>query len=437
MHRRKPLTHIALVSLLVLGAATLASCSRGQATPASQGTPAASTAPVRVTSDIVAEGKLLPVLRVALSSPVAGYVAEVAAPDGGKVEAGQVIVRLNNAQQAAAVAQAEAALLRAQAHLDELKAGARKEEVSAAAAALDAAKAQLAKLTEGPRPEDIAAAEAGLAAAGAELQRVQEGAAPGQLIAAQADLANAQAALQTAQAAYDRIAGTADVGARPEGLALQQATNSLAAAKARYEDLTKGGTAAELAKARAGVLQAEAELQRVKAPARPSDIAAAGAEVQRVDAQYRLVGAGVRPEQIAAAEADVAAARAEVERARAILADTEIRAPFAGVLVGLDARAGEQVAAGVPLAYLADPVKWEVETTDLTEIKVANVAQGSPVLIRLDALPGEQFDGVVTNIESLGRNQQGDIVYKTTIALNQVDPRFRWNMTAQAEISTE
>ena len=103
MHRGKPLTHIAWVGLLVLGAAMLTACSRGQATPASQGTPAASTAPVRTGSDVVAEGKLLPVLRVALSAPVAGYVAEVAAPDGGKVEAGQVIVRLNNAQQAAAL----------------------------------------------------------------------------------------------------------------------------------------------------------------------------------------------------------------------------------------------------------------------------------------------------------------------------------------------
>ncbi len=107
MHRGRSPGFFALVSLLVLGAVILAACSRGQATPESQGTPAATTAPVRVSSDIVAEGKLLPALRVALSAPVAGYVAEVATPDGGRVEAGQVIVRLNNAQQAAAVAQAE------------------------------------------------------------------------------------------------------------------------------------------------------------------------------------------------------------------------------------------------------------------------------------------------------------------------------------------
>ena len=48
---------------------------------------------------------------------------------------------------------------------------------------------------------------------------------------AEADLRAAQRALQRAQAAYDKVKGNPDIGALPQSVQLQQATNAYEAAK--------------------------------------------------------------------------------------------------------------------------------------------------------------------------------------------------------------
>ena len=105
----------------------------------------------------------------------------------------------------------------------------------------------LTSSAQGARVEDIAASQAALDGARASLQKAQEGGTQQQIIAATADLANADAALRLAQAAYDRVASEADIASRPESLQLEQATNALNAARARLDDVKRGGTAADIA----------------------------------------------------------------------------------------------------------------------------------------------------------------------------------------------
>jgi hypothetical protein len=38
--------------------------------------------------------------------------------------------------------------------------------------------------------------------------------------------------------------------------------------------------------------------------------------------------------------------------------------------------------------------------------------------------------GTVRQVQALGTNRQGDIVYTVVVDLNESDPRLRWNMTA-------
>ena len=309
---------------------------------------------------------------------------------------------------------------------DELQAGARPQEVAAARAVLDGANARLARLQNG---DDVKAASASVASAQAALAKVREGTASGALIAAQAEVANAQAALSQANAAYDRVKGDADVASRPESLALEQATNAYNASVARLADLQKGATAADLNGARARVAQAQAQLDGLNGT-RPADIAAAEADVRGAQAQLELVQNGARPEVIAAAEADVASAEATLAQAKAALAQTELRAPFAGVVAKLSAVAGEEAAPGAESAQVADLSDWYVETTDLTELDVVNVKEGDQVTMTFDALPGETFGGQVMRIRSLGELQKGDMTYTAIVRPDRLDPRLRWNMTA-------
>ena len=60
--------------------------------------------------EIEAEGKVVPVRHAALGFPVGGTVAEVVVEEGEQVDAGQLLVRLDGSQQAAAVLLADADL---------------------------------------------------------------------------------------------------------------------------------------------------------------------------------------------------------------------------------------------------------------------------------------------------------------------------------------
>lgn len=427
---------IGVVFLVLLAGGAFFVLGQGRAGAGAQATPAAApTLPaVQAPDQVVADAKVVPVRSAALSLSTGGTVAEVPVAEGDQVEAGQVLVRLKAEQAAANVAQAEAGLRRAQARLDELQAGSRPQEIAAAQAAVAAAQANLARLTEGARPEEIVAGQASLVAAQAGLQKVLEGPDEGQVISARADLANAEAALKQAQAAYDQVKWRNDIGALPQSAQLEQATNTYTAGKARYDELMKGATAADIAAARAQVQQAEAQLNTLEAPATAAELAAAEAEVRRAQAQLELLEAGTRPETLAAAEADVAAAEAAVAQATAALADSELRAPFAGTVAALDVKVGEQVGPGAPAVQLADLSAWEIETDDLTELGVVNVREGAPVTIRFDAIPDLQLPGTVGRIKAIGENKQGDITYTVIITPTQQDERLRWNMTASVTI---
>lgn len=381
------------------------------------------------TARAVVDGRVVPLLRADLSLPISGIVAEVLVTEGAAVTAGQPLLRLHAEQQSAAVAQAEAQLARAQARLNELNAGAQATEIAAATAVRDQAQARLDRIQNGPLPAESAVARATLAEAQARLQGVLAGASQQQRIAVEAELANAQAALRQAQAAYDQVAGLADVGARPEAARLEQATNTVRAAQARLDDLNKGGSSSDVAAARAGVQRATAQLELVTATD-PAALAEAQAALRQAQAQLDLLAAGARPEAIAAAEADVALAQATVDQAKAALADAELAAPFAGVVAGLDVAAGEQVTAGQDVIRLADLSVWQIETEDLTEFDVVGVQPGDAVQVSFDALPDLELAGTVNRIRPIGEDNRGDIVYTLLIDPAQQDERLLWNMTA-------
>ncbi len=273
----------------------------------------AAVPPVDTAKNLTAEAKLAPQRSATLSFPMPGVVAEVLVKEGDPVTAGQPIARLQSEHQAAELTRAQAALERAQAQRDGLKAGLLPEEVAAGDAQLDLIEVLLDRLNSDATPEEIARADAAMASA--------------------------------------------------------------------------------------------------------------------KEARSDMVKAGAPPEKLTEANAGVTMAEAELKQAQVALADTVLVAPFAGTLVSLDARPGEQVAAGAAVARLGDLSGWKVETTNLSEVSLARVQMGQPVTLTFDALPGVQLGGKVTAIRGLGETRQGDTVYTVTITPAGNDPGLRWNMT--------
>jgi HlyD family secretion protein len=99
------------------------------------------------------------------------------------------------------------------------------------------------------------------------------------------------------------------------------------------------------------------------------------------------------------AESAVSAARTEVRLAEALLDKTRIRAPLAGTVLQVNAKAGEIVAPNpeVPLIVMGDMssirVKAEVDEGDISKITV-----GQKVFVRSLSFPGKEFDGTVASL---------------------------------------
>jgi len=81
--------------------------------------------------------------RIELTAEVAEPITEILVAEGATVNAGQVLIRQDDARARARLAESEAALGQAQARLDELIRGPRSEQISAARASVEGAKDEL------------------------------------------------------------------------------------------------------------------------------------------------------------------------------------------------------------------------------------------------------------------------------------------------------
>ena len=117
---------------------------------------------------------------------------------------------------------------------------------------------------------------------------------------------------------------------------------------------------------------------------------------------------------------DVAAARARLDDARVALklaqdhaSLTEIRAPLAGVVYDLAARAGAYLNPGDLVANVGVMDRLRVRVY-IDEPELGRVSLGQPVTIAWQALPDKQWTGTVerlpTDIEALGSRQVGQVI---------------------------
>jgi multidrug resistance efflux pump len=346
-----------------------------------------------------------------LSFEVAGRLAQRLVSEGDTVKAGQTVARLSQTDWQQRVDEAQKALDLARAQLAQAKAEARPEEITAAQEALAAAQA------------GVSTAKANLASAQAELARLEAGAKPEELVAAQVAMDKAAVALQLAQSEYDKISWQSGLGATQQAVALQQASDDYEAAKANYEGLLRGATAEELDIARAAVEAAHTQVDVAQAQAR------------QAKAQLDLLLAGPAAEAIAVAEAQVRQAETALEGARIALEKTVLVAPLTGTVGKVIVEEGETVMSGAPVLMIGDLSALQVETDDLSEVDIVEVAVGQEVEVTVDALPDREFRGRVSEIAPMAEEQHGDIVYKVTIDLEEgLEAGLRWGMTAYVDI---
>jgi HlyD family secretion protein len=190
---------------------------------------------------------------------------------------------------------------------------------------------------------------------------------------------------------------------------------SLRGAQANYQASEQGGTqeernslAGELTKAQMDRDQAQGDLETLRklvaqGAAAPSEVASAQ---QRLDAANTSLSTLEKKQTARYSPADMAHSRADLEQAHAAyaaasaaVADSNVRAPFAGTVYSLPVSQSEYVQQGSLLLQMADLTKLQVRAYfDEPELGALHV--GQPAIIAWDALPDREWHGRILSMPS-------------------------------------
>jgi HlyD family secretion protein len=125
-------------------------------------------------------------------------------------------------------------------------------------------------------------------------------------------------------------------------------------------------------------------------------------------------------------------ARDSLKAAQAKLENTRLLAPFTGTITALNIVVGEYVVPGQALIAISDVTNLQVVTTDLSERDIANVRVGQSVSVFVEALNVE-IAGQVLLISAVADTLGGDVVYKTTMTLNELPEGIRAGMSVTVQ----
>lgn len=380
--------HPSIAAALVL-AATLILSSCGQTPFLATQTQPTPLPTVTLSGVVNAEGRIVPLRSVVLSFQTGGEISEILVTEGQQVAQGDVLVRLGKRETfEAALKQAELEDLNARQALDDLN------ETSAMArdqSAQELAEAQLAHTEALKALNDLDTDDF------------------------QADLDDRRIAVQDAQDALDDAKETLDKYSDldPDNATRKNAQTTYDNAQKTYDD---------------AVYDRDTLQNQLDQAQSVLDLA-----VSRLDDAQRRHDArqdGPDPDDLSLAQARVENAAAQVAAARRALENLELTAPYAGTVVDLhDLEPGESVSPTAAVVTLADFSAWMVETRDLTELDVVDVAPEQTVEIVPDALPDLTLTGEVESISNAFTERSGDILYKVRVRLDESDPRLRWGMT--------
>jgi multidrug efflux pump subunit AcrA (membrane-fusion protein) len=163
----------------------------------------------------------------------------------------------------------------------------------------------------------------------------------------------------------------------------------------------------------------------------------AEANVAAADIQVKyLIRVGTDAKHLEVAENEVARAQAMLDSARAVLAaQSNLTAPFDGTIVSVDIAPGETVVPGQVVIILGDLSTYQIETTDLSELNVADVQVGQSAVIFIEALGGE-FAAKVTDISLTSSTLGGEVVYAVRLDFDDQPEGLRWGMSADVQFQT-
>lgn len=148
-----------------------------------------------------------------------------------------------------------------------------------------------------------------------------------------------------------------------------------------------------------------------------------------------LAEAGPRAEQIAQAKAREATAMHEVERLRDMMSKYTIRAPYDGYVTAEHTEIGAWVNKADPVVEVIELKQVDVLVM-VPETDVENVTIGQKSPVRIDALPGDAFEGTVALVVPQADVRSRSMPVKVRIDNREVEgqPLLKAGMSARVDL---
>ena len=163
---------------------------------------------------------------------------------------------------------------------------------------------------------------------------------------------------------------------------------------------------------------------------------AAESALRVAEEQLSLKRAGATSETLAQQVARIAAQRATLATYEAQVTKMSLIAPFSSVITRQDAKVGQAVSPGADLVSLMSDSGFKV-TANIPEVDIAKIKVGDVARISLDAYGADVlFPGSVSMIDPAETVLEGVPTYKVTLRFIENDPRIRSGMTANIDIET-
>ena len=224
--------------------------------------------------------------------------------------------------------------------------------------------------------------------------------------------------------------------------------------KQRYDELFRKGVVAEKARDTFNV-QFETALKEHQRTVEAYKMAREGFRREEIDtarsrlaegeAALRLAQSNLK--KIEAAEQDVEAARAQVAAARAALnvaeiqlGHTELKAPYAGIILSRNVEPGEVVSPNQEVLSIADLSKVDLKVF-VEETEIGRIRPGQPVEVKIDTFPDKAFTGQVAYISPQAeftpkiiqtRKERVKLVYLVKVSVQNPNHELKSGMPADA-----
>ncbi len=294
----------------------------------------------------------------------------------------------------------------------------------------------LARIDDALYQTELQSANAQLKQAQAQLKQAQtqKKQAEAQLKQAQAQKKNAEAGILQAKA---KVSETVANQKKVE-VALKKSELSWERAKNLHRG--NASTASEFEEAAAAYLSAKTEQEAAVASVESAkaNLSAAESSLQTADAQISSADAQISSAeaQISAAEAQISAAEASLSRAKRNLEYCVIKSPVDGVIIDRRVNVGQTVNSSMSapsLFLIAKDLKKMQVWVSVNEADIKRIQPGQKAIFSVDAIPNEQFEGVVSKIRLNATMSQNVVTYVVEITTDNSSLKLLPYLTANVK----